>query len=419
MRAAILLAAAVPSIAPNVVKAQEQTEAQPSPDLGATAAAPAAASNQSASNPSAPEQPSGAADGAPPKKESKFHQRFFDDEDGKFDFSNFLAKGGFIPMPVIVTEPAVKGGFGVVAQFITMPKDDPRNVTRRMLGGVKTGNGSYGFGYFQSGNAVDGLISYKFGIGHGKITLDAHPSFLDQPLSYTNKYKYGILGSMLFHLPDRRFSLGPMIDFRKLKSSVDFANPLPIDRDFGRTLTTGAMGFGVHFDSRDNKMTPTRGVNAYVQGKWNSEAFGSDRTFQTYDADLYAFRPLSPKWRLGYKAEYEAIRGDFPIYFAPAINLRGVEAQRYQGSSVFGTEVELTRQLNPRWALLAFGGVGTTSAGDRRLFDDSGAVFAGGVGFRYRIARKLGLDAGIDVAAGPNGGVFYLQFGHAWSFGMD
>jgi hypothetical protein len=281
------------------------------------------------------------------------------------------------------------------------------------------GNGSYGFGYYQAGRGLDGLINYKFGIGRGEITLDAHPSFLPTALTYTSKYKYGILGSILVHLPDKRFSAGPLIDFRKLSSSVDFEDPLPIANDFGRTLTTGALGFGVHFDSRDNTMTPTKGVNAYVQGKFDSAAFGSDRTFQKYDADLYAFHALSPKWRLGYKAEFSAMRGDFPIYFAPAVNLRGVEAQRYQGSNVFSTEVELTRQLSTRWALLAFAGAGASWAGDRRLFDDSGAKFAGGGGFRYRIARKLGLDAGIDVAVGPGGGIFYLQFGHAWAFGMD
>lgn len=46
-------------------------------------------------------------------------------------------------------------------------------------------------------------------------------------------------------------------------------------------------------------------------------------------------------------------------------------------------------------------------------------IVGGGGGFRYRIARKLGLDAGVDVAVGPGGAVFYLQFGHAWGMGMD
>lgn len=370
--------------------------------------------------PEAPQAAPTADEAASEKPIAKFFDRFVDEEDGKVDFSNVLAKGGFIPMPVIITEPAVDGGFGVAAQFITVPRDNPRRVTRRILGGALTGNGSYGYGYFQSGQAFDGRVSYKFGLAQGKITLDAHPRFLQAPLEYTNKYKYGVLASALIHFADDRFSVGPMIDFRRLESSIEFQNPpIELDRDFNRKLQTGALGFGMHFDGRDNAVTPTRGMNVFVEGKFNADAFGSDRTFQTYKAGFYSFHPLTSDWRLGYKLEVDAARDNFPIYFAPAINLRGVEMQRYQGSTVFSSEVEVTRQLNDRWAILAFAGYGSADAGDRRLFRDSGAIFAGGGGFRYRLARKLGLDAGLDVAYGPGGGVFYIQFGHAWGTGMD
>ena len=363
-----------------------------------------------ASQPMDPAQPA-----TPVETESKFHRTFFDETDGKLDFSNFLAKGGFFPMPVIITEPAVDGGFGIVGQFITMSKDDPKRTTRRMLGAVKTGNGSYGYGYFQSGSAFDGKLSYKFGVGRGKITLKAYPDILPSGLEYTNKYEYGALASVRLHLADPRFSLGPLLDFRKLRSSIDLnVEDLP-DRfsDFDRKLQTGALGFGVHFDSRDNALTPTKGYNIYAEGKFNDGAFGSDRDFQIYDVHGYGFHPLSSKWRLGAKVEA------YPVYFASSVNLRGVEARRYQGETAVSTELEVTRQISPRWALLGFAGLGFTDAGGARLFEDSGAKIAGGVGFRYRIARKLGLDAGVDVAYGPSGAVFYLQFGHAWAFNLD
>src|SRR3546814_6362478 len=106
---------------------------------------------------------------------SNFHRMFFDETDGKLDFSRLLEKGGFFPMPVIITEPAVDGGFGIVAQFITLPKEKGGSMTRRMAGAVKTGNGSYGDGYYQSGSIADGRISYKFGAGRGKGTLTDYP----------------------------------------------------------------------------------------------------------------------------------------------------------------------------------------------------------------------------------------------------
>ena len=38
----------------------------------------------------------------------------------------------------------------------------------------------------------------------------------------------------------------------------------------------------------------------------------------------------------------------------------------------------------------------------------------GGVGFRYRLARELGLQAGLDVARGPEDTSVYLTVGSAW-----
>ena len=361
------------------------------------------------------------ADAADEPKENKgFFDQFIDDEDYRIDFSRFLAKGGFIPLPIIITEPAVENGFGVAAVFLTVPKDNPRQVTRRALAAFKTGNGSKAIGYFQSGFGFDGRLNYRIGVGHGKINLEAFPAFAPEGLNYTNNYDYGLLAAGLLRLGETGFSVGPLLDFRKLRSKLDFPSlPPSVTGDFNHTLRTGALGFGLHFDSRDNPLTPTQGLNAYVDGKFNRGAFGSDRDFEDYDANLYWFGRVGPELRFGFKTQFGAIRGDFPVYFAPAIELRGVQAIRYQGQNVISSEFELTKQLSSRWSLLAFGGLGATDAGDRRLFKNSGLIKAGGVGFRYRIARKLGLDAGLDFAYGPGGFVYYIQLGHAWTFRMD
>jgi hypothetical protein len=42
------------------------------------------------------------------------------------------------------------------------------------------------------------------------------------------------------------------------------------------------------------------------------------------------------------------------------------------------------------------------------------SVHAGGFGFRYLIARVLGIQAGIDVARGPEKNAFYIVFGSSW-----
>ncbi|NBW07398.1 MAG: hypothetical protein EBR82_05170 [Caulobacteraceae bacterium] len=395
--------------------------------LAAQAGAAQAGSGQAGSNqtpdPAPAARTTASQDGAtagPPADKPGFFSQFIDPDDRHVDFSAFLARGGFIPVPIIITEPAVDGGGGVALAFLKANPEHPRQVTRHVIAAFRTGNGSEGLGYFQSGYAFDGRLNYRFGVAHGEITLDTFPAFAPNGVEYTSQYDYGIVGSALWHFPDDRFSLGPTFDFRKLKSTINTSFvPEDLADDFGRTLQTGALGLGLHFDSRDNALTPTRGVNTSIKGTFNREAFGSDRDYEIYTADLFVFGKITGPFRYGAKVQVDAIRDDFPFFYAPAVNLRGVQAAEYQGMTAVSTEVEATWQVSPRWSLLAFGGYGSADSGDRHIFADTGDIWAGGVGFRYRLARRLGMDAGADFAWGPGGFVWYLAFGHAWAFGMD
>ena len=42
-------------------------------------------------------------------------------------------------------------------------------------------------------------------------------------------------------------------------------------------------------------------------------------------------------------------------------------------------------------------------------------VPTGGVGFRYDLARKYGIHAGLDFAVAPDNTAVYLQVGSAWA----
>ncbi|MDH3990361.1 MAG: glyceraldehyde-3-phosphate dehydrogenase, partial [Gammaproteobacteria bacterium] len=48
-----------------------------------------------------------------------FWSQFVDPDDGRFDASSFLADNayGFLPVPIIITDPAVDGGLGLVGVF--------------------------------------------------------------------------------------------------------------------------------------------------------------------------------------------------------------------------------------------------------------------------------------------------------------
>ena len=108
-----------------------------------------------------------------------------------------------------------------------------------------------------------------------------------------------------------------------------------------------------------------------------------------------------------------SVGGDVPFFGYPFVNLRGIPAMRYQGKGVVTAEVEYLWGLTPRWTIAVFaGGARTTSVSE--FAADGDTVAAGGAGFRYRIARKLGMQIGMDVARGPEETTVYLTVGNAW-----
>ncbi len=86
---------------------------------------------------------------------------------------------------------------------------------------------------------------------------------------------------------------------------------------------------------------------------------------------------------------------------------------RYQDNNVVVGELEGRYAINPRWSLIGFIGAGRTADSLNELRDAHTHGSVGG-GFRYLLARRLGLLGGMDVARGPEEWAFYIQVGQAW-----
>ncbi len=143
--------------------------------------------------------------------------------------------------------------------------------------------------------------------------------------------------------------------------------------------------------------------------------WGGDYDYDNFKGSLFHYTPFGEYSSLGLRLEAETVNGDTPFFAYPFVNLRGIPAMRYQGEDVIVGEAEYLWGLTPRWTLVMFAGAGRTSS--INPFDEkSQTVGAGGLGFRYRLARKFGLQAGVDVARGPEDTSIYLTVGSAWAF---
>ncbi|MFG6079649.1 BamA/TamA family outer membrane protein [Paracoccus litorisediminis] len=351
---------------------------------------------------------------------------FVDPEDNYIDASAFLARGGFIPVPVIITEPAVDGGFGIIGQFVRTPEHPGDQPPRTMIGIAKTGNGSTAGGILRSGNMRDGSVRYKYGFGAADMTMPIFPFGLDQSVDYHNKNLAGF-ANMRMRLGESDFWTGPRLIYRQtdvsLGEDADLGPVASRVRDQINNLFDSkqyiALGASLHYDTRNNPLSPTDGINGVLRLDFYDDAFGSDADFRVGQGALASFTPFGEDWSLGILSKYKWTNGDNPFFTLPSVDLRGVQSGRYSGDAAYSTEVELRRQFTPRWAGVVFGGYGESFVSHTKLYDAEGDIWAYGAGVRYKLARKIGLDVGLDLAKGPEESIFYIQFGHAWGRDMD
>lgn len=177
--------------------------------------------------------------------------------------------------------------------------------------------------------------------------------------------------------------------------------------------TVSQLGLLLGYDSRDNIFSPNLGIKADFEAMFAGESIGSDDTFQKYKLASLFFWQWGKKLDLGARLDGRLARGDTPFFELPFVDLRGIPAMRYQDNVAAMTELQLNYKIASRWSLVGFGGAGQATDKVSDLSSKDTKTTVGG-GFRYLIARRLGLRAGIDVARGPEEWAFYLQFGNAW-----
>lgn len=344
---------------------------------------------------------------------------FIDPEDNKFDVTKFLGRGGFVPVPIIITEPAVDKGFGILGQFVHGHPAD-KDVSRTMVGAFYTGNSSYGLGALRMGSLNEGRIKYTVGGGGANLNLPIYPFGTSQAIDYNDK-SYGLLATARAQIGETPWYFGPSAKYRvsKIKLNADGRLGEIVNR-FQTNNRYVSAGIQATYDTRDNVLTPLEGVNAALSYDVYNEAIGSDANFEIGSIALHSFYKFADSsWSVAGMTRYDWSGGDTPFFMAPQISLRGISQGRYAGDYASSTEIQLRKDFDNRWAGIAFAGYGKSFASDSGLFESSNGISTYGLGFRYKIARKLGIDVGIDVAKGPEETIWMIQFGHAWARTMN
>lgn len=378
-----------------------------------------------------PDPPVAAApdEAAAEKGATPFKELIRDPHDGKLDLSRWLLEHrGFLPVPIVISDPAVGYGGGVALAFFRAPEGAAK--TRKTADGrdqmippdiygamaLKTENGSDAYGGGAMLHFDEDRWRYTGGVAKASFNLDFYtPGMIFEPVPIG----YNADGIASFQKIARRLGEHDLflgLSWIYMDLDIGFDSESDRGQFDARELSERSSGLGLslQYDQRDNPFTPNSGWLGSIQGTFYDEALGSDTDFQTYRSHVFTYWPMAgDRLVLGGRLDARWANGDVPFYRLPFIELRGIGSGRYQDRRAAVAETELRFNATPRWALIGF--IGAGRAWGRRIdFGDADSAVAKGAGVRYLVARQLGLFSGIDYAWGPEDETFYIQVGSAW-----
>lgn len=343
-------------------------------------------------------------------------------DDGWFDLSTFMDKPyGFLPMVSPITEPAVGYGVWGGPTFISKPSGQAEAGFGRpnisFVGGAWTENDTWAACASDDRQWLDERLQTFVGLVYASINLKFYgvgedALLKDDPLSYNLRPVGGLVRGK-YRLGQSCFWVGLGYQWVETVSEIDVPDTYPRLHDIRRDSRVGGLLPLLNYDSRDNIFTPMWGTNVELSAGLFSTALGGDADFQTVNLTIIRYVSPHPRLTVGLRGDGIASFGDVPFYLLPSVSLRGAPAMRYQGEDVAQGELELRWQFWKRFSLIGFGGYGGAWNDFERL-ENEVTVPTVGTGFRYELARRYGVHAGVDVAWGPDDVAIYVQFGNAW-----
>ena len=339
--------------------------------------------------------------------------------------------GNFLPLPIIITEPAIGEGLGAaLIYFHAAPGGDaPKLASAQTLNRADrkqtpppTATGVFG--------AYTNNDTRAVGIGHSRTfkgdawrlsALLADAKVITTYYVADNPFDFSLEGTVAFARVKRRFGESNMfIGFATSWLDADLTFPLdPIFNPGDEPLIPGVdfkdVGASMSFiyESLDDTMMPESGLLAEIATWHYDEGLGGDYNYTKTNLKLNSFHKLGKKFVFGWRIEASVAAGDYPFYAAPYVKLRGIPALRYSGESAGVVEFELRYQFAKRWAVLGFTGEGWTD--ERNLADKTAdEIDAYGFGVRWEALPAKNVWVGVDLARGPEEDAFYIQLVHPW-----
>jgi hypothetical protein len=347
----------------------------------------------------------------------------FFSEEGDIDLSDYMSQAyGFLPIPIIITEPSIGYGGGIALIYLhdtLLGKESStgRRIPPSISGllAAATENGTKASGAFHIGYWLEDTLRTATYIGKPDVFIDMYGDNFSFNMNFKGFFFYQ---SVKKRITNSNIFLGTAYMYLKTDVIFDFDK---FEEDFSGESKVASLSFLAEYDSRDNQLSPNRGQFLSFKAQFYNKAFGGDYDFRNYKSTNLFYNKLNSNINLDFNFVAEIVDGDkseIPSYLYPFISMRGIPMMRYQGEKITTLQSQLSYAFTDRWKGLVFAGIGKAFGkqiiSEEHTFSEAENIIAGGIGFRYMLAKKFGLRVGIDIAKSKESEAFYIQVGSAW-----
>ncbi|MCE8556574.1 BamA/TamA family outer membrane protein [Ruegeria pomeroyi] len=329
-----------------------------------------------------------------------------------------LRTGNFIFAPIPFSSDTIGNGLVLGAGYLfNLPGSKPSGVG---LGYFETHTGSYAYGL--GGSIVFDNDRWTVGafVGRGELNYDLPITVnLDLPLAQSVEgvaiqVEYGFSQTL-------KAGVGLAYLDSNIAWNPSFSLPVFLRPDLEVELVR--LSADIVRDTRNDTFYPTAGSFLSLKlgyGHIADSIFAGaitfdDRAYAKAVAKASTFQSVGAQGVLAFNTVLCSAGSAAPFFDSCGVGfvdgLRGFSALDALANTSVSAQVEYRGRLSPRFGYVAFAGAGAGGDDLGSLSIDQGGV-AMGVGLRYRLSKKFGLDYAIDYARNDQGDDFiYLSLG--------
>lgn len=318
------------------------------------------------------------------------------------------AETTLIPIPLVFSSPQT--GFAIGGMGLYFNNDNTKSLQSR-VGAFYTSKKQANL-FVQAEQNV-GEYKYEGQVSYQDWVNEFYG--LNNQLIFSDGVKYDSQGFAVEGAISKKITTNSFLGLVSNYESYNLNLHQKLQQDIAGASGVDVWGWGANYtyDTRDRRMITRSGQ--YLNYEFLvQQTIAADYDFISHDLDYRAFKSLAPGHVLGWQTKIVINNGELPLQKMSSLGnmkiLRGYKTDKFLAANKAAAQLEYRYPVYKKLS-------GTLFAGVAKVYQDFSTADlkeSWGVGLRYNLNKKQGVNLRFDFAFNTNQSNFYFNIGEAF-----